>query len=86
MEEKKGMDEYIENRTRQVVEELKAIVSNRPDREVSFFLVVNDKDAYYMSWHGLERAHLSRMFVNILLDEAIVSIATDIKNEIKKRS
>lgn len=37
MEENKGMDEFIKERTCQVVEELKALVSDRQDREVSFF-------------------------------------------------
>lgn len=86
MEEKKGMDEIIKNRSRQVVEELKALVSDRPDREVSFFLVVNDKDAYYMNWHALEKTHVARMFVNILQDEKIVRISREIKNEIKRLS
>lgn len=84
MEEKKGMDELIKKRTREVVEELKALVSNRPDREVSFFLVVNDKDAYYMIWHALEKSHIARMFVNILEDEQIVIISRDIENGLKR--
>ena len=75
MEEKKGMDEFIEERTRQVVEELKALVSDRPDREVSFFLVVNDKDRYNMTWSGLENMHIARMFANILQDESFSRIA-----------
>lgn len=88
MEENKGMDEFIKKRTCQVVEELKALVSDRQDREVSFFLVVNDKDAYSISWHALEISHLVRMFGNILQDEYFVSIATsvDVENEIKKIS
>lgn len=86
MEEKKGMDELIKKRTREVVEELKALVSNRPDREVSFFLVVNDKDEYYMIWHALEKSHIARMFVDILQDEKIVRISRDIENEIKRLS
>lgn len=86
MEENKEMDELIKKRTREVVEELKALVSNRPDREVSFFLVVNDKDAYYMNWHALENTHVARMFVNILQDEKIVRISRDIENELKRLS
>lgn len=75
MEGKKVMDEFIEERTRQVVEELKAIISNRPDREVSFFLVVNDKDGYNLTWGGLENRHIVRMFANMLQDESFSRIA-----------
>lgn len=83
MEENKGMDEFIKERARQVVEELKALVSDRQDREVSFFLVVKDKDAYYMSWHALEKSHLARMFSDILHNEKFLMISRTIKNEIK---
>ncbi len=86
MEENKGMDEFIKKRAREVVEELKELVSNCPDREVSFFLVVNDKDAYYINWHALEKSHVARMFVNILQHEQFVRISRDIENEIKRLS
>lgn len=79
MEENKGMDEFIKKRTCQVVEELKALVSDRQDREVSFFLVVNDKDAYYMGWHALEKSHLARMFLDILQDEKFLMIQETLK-------
>jgi len=75
MEENKGMDEFIQERTRQVVEELKALVSDRPDRELSYFLVVNDKDRYHLTWYGLEDRHIVRMFANMLQDESFSRIA-----------
>lgn len=84
MEEKKVMDEFVESRSRQVAEELRALVSNRPDREVAFFLVVSEKDSYYMGWHGLKIENLARMFVNILSDKEFKRISKDFEKANKK--